>query len=120
MSAQVPFGFYARRLQSPAQAERSAKVGMDRAAERADKIEPDWFKRALSIVRTYALTHRAERFPAEKVVEYARALGLPDPPDGRAWGAVMRAARTEGAIAADGYMPTVSSNGSPKVAWRAA
>jgi hypothetical protein len=44
---------------------------------------------------------------------------LPDPPDGRAWGAVMQRARRAGYIRKVGYREAQSSNLSPKVLWSA-
>jgi hypothetical protein len=81
------------------------------AAERASRIEPAWKRAAIEAVRMHAQTH--ERFTAERV-----GMVVPASADHRASGHIMRAAAREGICVADGFAPTVSSRGSPKVLWR--
>lgn len=88
-----------------------AEVGMARAAERAEKVEPGWRASALESVRLHALAH--ETFLAENV-----AIFVPQEADPRAAGAVFQAARRRGWIRADGFAPANSSNRSAKVRWR--
>jgi len=90
-------------------------TGMHRAADHAERVYPDWQDRAVGYVRLHATVHT--QFMAETVRAVAEADGLTLPPDGRAWGAVMRRAQREGIIRADGYAPANSSNRSPKVRW---
>jgi len=75
----------------------------------------------MAFVRVFVLhTSPDHIFRTEEVRAAAKEWGLDDPPDGRAWGQVMRRAEREDVIKWVGYMPAVSSNGSPKVAWRKA
>ncbi len=91
-------------------------TGIAAAVEHADRDIPDWSDQALTLVRFYAAASLRE-FMAEDVREWAYASGLPPPPDGRAWGAVMQRARWFGYIKPAGYRAARSSNMSPKVLW---
>lgn len=91
------------------------ELGAARAANRAGE---GWKIAALAAVEAYCIAHPGETFMAEQIREWA--THVPPPPDGRAWGHVMQAARRYGIIEAAGYAPAVSSNGSPKVLWRRA
>src|SRR5262245_43916112 len=55
----------------------------------------------------------------EEVRDEARRAGLPEPTDGRAWGAVLQRARRAGLIEPAGTRKAVTSNLSPKVLWAA-
>lgn len=90
--------------------------GIQRAADHAGDY---WRRCARGFLLEYLATH-AEPFLAENVREFAEARHLADPPDGRAWGQVMRSAARDGLIVKVGYAPARSSNLSPKVQWRAA
>lgn len=74
-----------------------------------------WQSLALAVVEEYAKTH--EYFLAEDVREYGQHL-LPEPPEPRAWGAVLKAAVRRGIIMADGTAKARTSNNSPKTRWR--
>lgn len=90
-------------------------AGIARSSEHASDR---WTELAVGIVAAYARQHAA--FLTEDVRAYAKSLGLADPPDGRAWGGVMKRARARRIIVACGYAPSKSSNLSPKVLWSAA
>jgi hypothetical protein len=88
------------------------------AADHADRVRVQWTATAVAFLRTYVAKHRGA-FLAEDVRAASLAWGLPEAPDGRAWGHVMKRAEREGVIVAVGYSGARSSNGSPKVLWRA-
>lgn len=91
-------------------------AGIQRAADHAEREAPGWGEGAVAFVQWYARHNR--EFLAEDVIESYIRVGLPEPPDGRAWGAVIRRAAKLGAIQKAGYRPARSSNLSPKVLWR--
>lgn len=91
-------------------------VGMSRSVNHAGAV---WAATAFAFVVRYALTH-SEPFMTEDVIRAAASEGLPEPPDRRAFGAIMKKAQREGHIVADGYAPAATSNCSPKVRWRRA
>lgn len=80
-----------------------AEKGMNSAAAHADAVHGDWQDRAYEVVQRYVAALRKgftdSTFIAEDVREYAaRRYSLPDPPDKRAWGSVMRRAASDGLI----------------------
>lgn len=77
-----------------------------------------WRLRAIACVREFISRVRGP-FLAEDVREYAQERGLAEPPDARAWGVVMQRAQRERLVQAYAYAPARSSNGSPKVLWKA-
>jgi hypothetical protein len=95
------------------QAKDKRERGVQRAADHAG---PDWQDAALQQLIDYARQH--DRFLTEDVREYALQHGLDDPPDGRAWGHVVRRAVRLGHIDRDGYRAAKSSNCSPKPLWK--
>ena len=92
--------------------------GIERAAEKAERIEPGWIDAAVGHVLTFALKRWPEPFLAEDVRAYAEGLGLPQPTDGRAWGHVLKAAAKRGIVTRAGFGASKSSNLSPKVLGR--
>lgn len=76
-------------------------AAMASAVEHADNATPGWSDAALEYVKHFARAHK--EFLAEDVRVLAPLLGLPEPPDNRAWGAVIRRARKEGIITPAGY-----------------
>lgn len=82
-------------------AARAARdAGIQTAAEHADAVMPKWSERAFDVLRCFC--HRpgggGEVFTSEDVRDYAKNLGLPDPPHLRAWGGVFQRAAREGLI----------------------
>lgn len=63
-----------------------AREGAARAAEKADRMSPDWSELALKAVRDYALTH--DEFTTEDVRLAAESV-VPPAPDARAWGHIV-------------------------------
>lgn len=95
--------------------------GISRAAEHAERVAEGWGRRARGYLLEYiASKPRGTTFLAEDVREFAEERGIDSPPDGRAWGHVMQAAKREGTIISRGYAPARSSNLSGKVLWGAA
>lgn len=116
-SLPLPFG----RFHTVRRARERGHAAADAAADRADRqSSPRWSDSALVILRAYCKGRSGEHFMAEDVVAYAKSVGLPDPPDRRAWGAVFQRAKREGVIVPDGFAGAETSNGSPKVRWRVA
>lgn len=77
----------------------------------------EWTERAVALVRRYAADRST--FLAEDFVDWSRGL-IATPPDGRAWGAVIRLAAKRGFIRKVGYAPARTSNTSPKCLWAGA
>lgn len=99
-------------------AREAASDGMERAAEHADRVEPGWRDRAYWHLQVYAATHR--EFMTEDVRVWAYENGLPQPPDGRAWGAVTVQAAKNGFIVLDRYQKTRirPAHATPRPVWR--
>lgn len=89
--------------------------GMQRAVDHADAVVHSWSDRAGELLLEYA----AQRGPwmVEDLREWAYVHGLPSPPDGRAWGAVVQRAARAGTIIRIGWQEAKSSNLSPKGLW---
>lgn len=81
------------------------------ASSRAARLDPGWRADALAAVERHCRTHA--RFMAEHV-----AMVVPAGADPRSKGHIVREAARLGFCVADGFAPTVSSRGSPKVEWR--
>ena len=101
-------------------AEARRDLGIERVGNRADRVEPAWRERAAGLIRQFS-NERAcgQPFLIEDVVPFARSAGLPDPPDGRAWGSAVQSAKRRGYIVSCGFRRARTSNLSPKVLWRA-
>ncbi len=100
----------------PPGAEERRDAGIAAAVEHADREIADWSDRAVGMVRWFAEDIALGAFLTEDVRDWSRSR-LPPPPDGRAWGAVMRRAKQAGYIVPAGYRAARSSNLSPKVLW---
>lgn len=90
--------------------------GIERAADHAGQA---WQRSARGYLLEFLAIRlkRHDQFLAEDVREFAEKRGITDPPDGRAWGHVLRSAARENIIRKVGYAPARSSNLSPKVLW---
>lgn len=104
-----------------AQARARADDGIQRAVTHADAVEPSWSDRALNALLWYASATGGGERPGPFLIEDMRACaylaGLPPPPDGRAWGAVVQRAARAGHIVQVGFERAKSSNCSPKCLW---
>lgn len=98
-----------------AEADRAQRDGMAAAVEHADDVVFAWSQRAEALLVEFA--GGVETFLAEDARAFAAERGLPSPPDGRAWGAVLQRARRANLIQKVGFAPARSSNNSPKVEW---
>lgn len=101
-----------------AAAERRADVGMQRAADHAEREEPGWTEQAVEALRRFALT-QTKPFTIEAAREAIQSQ-VARPPEARAWGAVTKTARARNFIESAGVvLPAASSNGSLKPGWKA-
>jgi hypothetical protein len=93
-------------------------LGIERSGGKAERTAPGWQGRALAHLAEYIQTQHGAEFLTEDFVRAAGARGLEAPPDARAYGSVMRAARLRGLIVKTGYRLALSSNMSPKCLWK--
>lgn len=95
-------------------------VGMHNSVEHAEAATPGWQDEAAELLQQFVNARRraGRTFMAEDFVAWASHVGLADPPDKRAFGAVIRRGALAGVIIKTGYAPAKSSNLSPKVQWR--
>ncbi len=98
--------------------------GMSRALGSADRKHPDWGDDAYRMLVAFARTRAVGgTFISEEVQAYAYALGLPKPPEPRAWGSIIRRAAIARVIVSNktyrtGENPT--NHHRPQAEWRAA
>lgn len=101
----------------PPSAEERRDTGIQRAADHADRVEEKWSVRATVYMAGLVGRRGFKPFLTEELIEISIRDGVAQPPDGRAWGAIMRALAKQGVIRKMGYAPAKSSNLSPKVLW---
>lgn len=94
--------------------ERGARM----AADHADAEIEGWSERAYRLLSEYAVTHY--EFMTEDVREWAHRIGLPKPPDGRAWGAVTLRAVKACLLVCNRYRKTriPPAHATPRPVWR--
>lgn len=102
----------------PTPAERRDE-GIRQATEHADAEQPipKWSEQADKYVTMMIDRRGFKPFLFEEMVEAAKRDGVPEPPDGRAWGGVARRLAKKGLIRNMGYAKAKTSNLSPKVLW---
>lgn len=90
-------------------------TGIKLSAEHAEEAHQGWGDKALDLLRRYNSNH----FQSYTFTQWAYAMRLPEPPDGRAWGAVFVKARKLGIIKNIGYEKDCSPNshGMPVRVW---
>ena len=88
------------------------------SADRADREIDEWTQKAVSLFAEYA-SKAPSPFLTEEARQFAESRGLSSPPDGRAWGHVAKRCQRAGITVSDGFGSAKSSNGSPKVLWKA-
>lgn len=103
------------------QAQEAGKQGALVAAKHADAEIADWATDAAILFVDYARdVMKGQPFLTEDAREWAEKGGFPPPPDRRAWGFISMSMHRAGHVTQCGYAPARTSNGSPKVLWRAA
>lgn len=88
-------------------------------------MDPGWNDRAIDLLRDYVRELGCDekgprRFLTENFVTWLGDRRERCPQEGRAFGAVMQRAAREGIVVKAGFGYATSSNGSPKILWRAA
>jgi hypothetical protein len=76
-----------------------------------------WKLRALDVLREYLGRIGSEQFTAERLVAFANGRDFQPPPDARAWGAVLLAAKRAKLVERTGSFDR-DRFGSPKSVWR--
>lgn len=99
------------RRQAHKVAKARAELGMARAAEKAERLEPGWKDAALEAVYRHALAH--DHFMAEDV-----PIVFPPGASHTGSGAIVKRAEKLGWITPDGFAPARTSNDGPKTRWR--
>jgi hypothetical protein len=90
--------------------------GIKTARQHADRAKARWRDEAFDGFALFLTKHGGE-FLSETFVEWGRNR-LPQPPDGRAWGGIIRRAANMGLIEQIGTALASTSNRSPKPLWR--
>ncbi len=94
--------------------------GMNNAAAHAERETEGWNRMTYEAFVRYVMEIK-HPFMTEDVRCYAEALGMPKPPDKRAWGSVAMKAKRAGLIVSMGYAPqqSVNAHKAPKTLWKA-
>ena len=97
-----------------------AVEGMTAAAANAERDTEGWNQMAVESFVRYVMDVK-HPFMTEDVRCFAEALGMPEPPDKRAWGAIAMKAKRAGLIVSLGYAPqqSVNAHKAPKTLWKA-
>lgn len=100
-------------------AQQGADTGMMLAASHADREHDEWTEQAIIVFKLYAKFH-PDGFMTEDVRAWNTKLGLPQPPDQRAWGYIASKLARSGYIKSMGYDRQRSANchRSPKTIWK--
>lgn len=105
------------RLSRP-EARTRREDGMRRAREHAEKITKSWRLIGMVALERFLGERKDKPFLAEEFVDWSKKNGVPQPPDGRAWGSVLSSARKLDIIVKAGVGLATTSNLSPKPLWR--
>lgn len=94
--------------------------GISRAVDRAERAVAGWSDLAFEFIKLYAQQHRGQTFIGREIVLAAKAWGLVDPPDDRAWGGPMQRASRAGVIRKTGRTaPDPNRHCNPVPLWTA-
>lgn len=99
-------------------AETRRDKGIKRGLTHAEQEKLGWTLLALQSLGHFLGERGDIPFLAEIFRVYAKQNHVPDPPDARAWGGVMRRAQKEGLISSCGAERALTSNCSFKVLWK--
>ena len=88
------------------------------SADRADREIDEWTNKAVALFAEFAIKTPSP-FLTEEARQFAESHGLTSPPDGRAWGHIAKRCQRAGITVSAGFGSAKSSNGSPKVLWKA-
>jgi hypothetical protein len=93
--------------------------GIRAAVEHADaeQSSPKWSDQAEAYAEMMIAKRGYKPFLMEEIVQAAIRDGIPEPPDRRAWGHVIRALAKRGVVRKMGFAEAATSNCSPKVLW---
>lgn len=91
--------------------------GIKRAIDHADAEQPKWSEHAWWFLQTYMKTHKT--FTTEEVRKASEGV-IPEPPDARAWGGIIRKAVKEEMIELITYVPAEDpkAHRRPTAKWR--
>lgn len=103
-------------MTSTESAKERRDTGMARAINRADRQEPEFSGCASRFLAEFAKSAR-KPFLIEEVSRAYAEKNLPPPPDGRAWGSIVKNAARDALIRRAGFGPAKSSNLAPKPLW---
>lgn len=67
---------------------KARDAGIKQAIDHANEVTENWADRAYAFFLNFLANHNGT-FMAEEVRVYAEGMGLPEPPDNRAWGHVI-------------------------------
>ncbi len=108
-------------MTSLATANHTGHAAAEAAGAHAERAQAGWKEDAYRALVAYPARQGGREFLAEDVRAFAIELGLAaDPVELRAWGHALLRAKREGVITPAGYRSAASSNGGPKVLWKAA
>lgn len=85
----------------PIAGQQLAQTGASRAADHAERDNPNWKNDALQLVIEFSHT-KPDGFMCEDVRAFAYKRGFPKPPEERAWGQIIITARKLGHIVSCG------------------
>lgn len=93
--------------------------GIKAAVEHADaeQSNPKWSVQAEAYAEMMIGRRGFKPFLMEEIVAAAIRDGIPEPPDRRSWGGIIRALAKRGVVRKMGYAEAATSNCSPKVLW---
>ena len=93
--------------------------GIRRSESRANEAIPGWSDLAFQFIQLYAQRNRGKQFIGRDVVLAAKAYGLIDPPNDKAWGGPMQRASKAGVIRKVGVAQDPNRHCNPVPLWLA-